>query len=95
MVDSMDKLAAKGYTLFQASPRLCFAVLEDNVYMLTPVSTFKITKSKRNSRPGHARILENIKNYQYKTPADIITDMNLNVSAGVGYILIDTRSLCD
>lgn len=85
MVERVEKLSRNGFTIYPISPHLAFALSEDRILILTPMSSYIVSKNQLNSRAGHARIRRGILNNQYKSMADVLTDMRLTPGVGVAY----------
>ena len=85
MVERVEKLSRNGFAIYPISPHLTFALSEDRILMLTPMSSYIVSNSQLNSKAGHARIRRGILNNQYKSMADVLTDMKLKPGVGVAY----------
>lgn len=95
MGDRIEKLSRIGFTIYPISPHLAFALSEDKILMLTPMSSYIVSKNQLNSRAGHARIRRGILNNQYKCMADVLTDMRLTPGVGVSYRQLSMKEIYD
>lgn len=85
MVERIEKLSRNGFAIYPISPHLTFALSEDRILMLTPMSSYIVSNSQLNSKAGHARIRRGIINRRYESMADVLTDMKLKPGVGVAY----------
>jgi len=85
MGERIEKLSRNGFAIYPVSPHLAFALSEDKILMLTPMSSYIVTKHQLNSKAGHARIRKGILNNKYKSMADVLTDMKLKPGVGLSY----------
>ena len=95
MVERIEKLSRNGFTIYPVSPHLAFALSRDRILMLTPTSSYIVSKNQLNSRAGHARIRRGILNNQYKCMADVLTDMRLTPGVGVSYRQLSMKEIYD
>jgi len=95
MGDRLDKLTGCGWKLYQVSPYLTFALRDTRAVMLTPLCSYILDNNRLNSRAGHQRVIDGILQCRYENIADVLTDMRLTPGVGVGYRMVDIRSLYD
>ena len=93
MGEHLQKLQIIGYEIYPINQYFAFAVTEEKILMVTPLTVYLITHTQLNSKAGHARIRAGVLNREYKSIGDVLTDMRLNAGVGVSYRLIDTRTL--
>lgn len=95
MGDHLTRLECKGWIIHHVSDRLAFALNDRQILLLTPLCTYLVTNDRLNSRAGHERIRRGVLNGEYKSLADVLTDMRLTPGVGVSYRRINVRSLYD
>lgn len=95
MGEHLTRLECKGWTIHHVSDHLAFALNDKQILLLTPLCSYLITNDRLNSRAGHERIRRGVLNGEYKSLADVLTDMRLNPGIGVGYRQIEIRSFYD
>ena len=93
MVEHIRGLEGIGWTIYPVNENLVFALSDKQVVMLTPLCSYMITCNQLNSKGGHARIRRGVLNSQYKSVAEVLTDMRLTPGVGVSYKQFDVRRL--
>lgn len=95
MGEHLNKLTCTGWTTYPVNEHLAFALSENKVIIITPLYSYILTNDRLNSEAGHERIRRGVLNNEYKSLADVLTDMRLTPGVGVGYRQIEIRRLYD
>jgi hypothetical protein len=93
MGEYLNKLACTGWTTYPVNENLAFALSDKQIIILTPFCSYILTNDRLNSKAGHERIRRGIQNNQYKSIADVLTDMRLSPGIGVGYRVFNIEEL--
>jgi len=93
MGEHLKKLQIIGYEIYPINQYFAFAVTEEKILMVTPLTVYLVTHTQLNSKAGHARIRAGVLNSEYKCLSDVLTDMRLNAGIGVSYRQLDLRTL--
>lgn len=93
MVETLSRLSQVGYTSYPVNHRLAFALSDERVVIITPLCSYILTSDRLNSKAGHERIRRGVLNNEYKSLADVLTDMRLIPGVGVGYRIFSIKEL--
>ena len=95
MGDKISLLYKKGYEIYSPSDHLSFALNSKETIMLTPLACYEIMNSQLNSKHAYKRVRQAIREGEYRSLCDILTDMHLKPGIGISYRQIGIRSLYD
>lgn len=84
-----QKLENTQISVYTPAPTLMFALTEDKVLVITSFHTFFLRHTHRNYIPRLNRIRGMIETNQIHNPADLISELKLNVGQGVEMVVTD------
>lgn len=93
MGEHLNKLTCTGWITYPVNEHLAFALSENKVIIITPLCSYILTSDRLNSKAGHERIRRGVLNNEYKSLADVLTDMRLSPGLGVSYRVFSIKEL--